>query len=164
MIITSGAGVKTIKLEDSRTIADALELRFSRGQLSYANGQIEGPTAYGGYALPLGAELLLGATHDRVDMADPYALRPEDDQKNLSSAHTFLNKDISLSGKDGRASLRVTTANTLPHITKIAPNLWVMTGLGSRGFSFAPLLAEQLMANLTGAPHALTPQVWERLS
>ena len=164
MIIANGAGVKNIQLEDRSTIAEILELRFSRGQLSYANGQIEGPTAYGGYALPLGAELLLGATHDRVDMADPYALRAPDDQRNLTGAHSFLNQDINLSGKTGRASLRVTTANTLPLIAEIAPNLWIMTGLGSRGFSFAPLLAEQLMAKLTGAPHALTPQVWERLS
>ena len=163
LIIASGAGVRTIHFEDGRTIADVLELRFSRGQLSWAKGQVDGPTAYGGYALPLGEDILLGATHDRVDMAEPYELRIKDDQRNLEGAHKYLNKNISLSEQKGRASLRVTTANTLPRITEIAPNLWVFTGLGSRGFSFAPLLADQLVAKLMSGPAAMTPQVWAKL-
>ena len=96
-------------------------------------------------------------------MVEPYELRIEDDQRNLEGAHKYLNKNISLSEQKGRASLRVTTANTLPRITEIAPNLWVFTGLGSRGFSFAPLLADQLVAKLMSGPAAMTPQVWAKL-
>ena len=157
MIIASGAGVKTITLEDKGTIASILALRFSRGQLSWGKGELQQTTAYGGYALPLGDEILLGATHDRLDARDPYELREQDNQKNLENAHLYLNKDIKLSDKKGRASLRVTTSNTLPRIIELAPNLWVMTGLGSRGFSFAPLLAEHLISHLIGKPTAITP-------
>lgn len=164
MMITSGAGVRDIRLEDGRSIAETLSLRFSRGQLSWAKGHLTDAAAYGGYALPLGDDILLGATHDRLDGDDPYEVRPEDDVKNLAGAQKYLNANLDLSGQKGRASIRVTTTDTLPRLTELAPNLWVMTGLGSRGFVFAPLLADHLIAHIMGLPSGVTPEVWEKFS
>ncbi|MEP6343997.1 MAG: tRNA (5-methylaminomethyl-2-thiouridine)(34)-methyltransferase MnmD [Maricaulaceae bacterium] len=159
MIVASGAGVKTIELEDQGTLADILALRFSRGQLTWANGPLEQATAYGGYAVNIDGDILLGATHDRLDGRDPYALRNEDDAHNLTMAKAFLGDGFKLSERKGRASLRVTTANTLPKVVEVAPRLWVMTGLGSRGFVFAPLRAEQIAAHLCGQPVAVAQEV-----
>ena len=164
MIIASGAGVREIKLGGKGTLAEILALRFSRGQLSWAKGRIDGPTAYGGYALTIGGDILIGATHDRLGGNDPYAARSEDDVKNLAGAQNFLNGALKLSGKTGRASIRVTTADTLPRLIEIETGLWVMTGLGSRGFVFAPLLADHLIAHLTGQPAAITPQALGKFS
>ena len=164
MIIASGAGVKTIELDGQGTLADILALRFTRGQLTWASGTLERATAYGGYALPLEGEVLLGATHDRLDDLPPYETREEDDQKNLVNAQTYLDAVLDLSKKPSRASLRVTTANTLPMVVELAHNLWVMTGLGSRGFVFAPLLADQLTAHLSSRPNAIAQKVWDKFS
>ena len=168
MIIASGAGVKTITLEtqdkEPNTLADILALRFSRGQLTWAKGDLESAVAYGGYALPLEEDILLGATHDRLDGSDPYEVRPEDDVKNLSGADKYLDQIMTHSGKPSRASIRVTTTDTLPRLIELAPNLWVMTGLGSRGFVFAPLLAEHLAAHLCGQPAAVTQSLWDKFS
>jgi len=167
MIIASGAGVRDIRLPNGQTIAAHLSLRFSRGQLTWAqdkSGAIKTPRAYGGYAVPLGGNILLGATHDRLDERDDYALRPEDDQHNIALAHHYLNKSIQPIDKNGRVSLRVTQASTLPLIIEIKPGLWVMTALGSRGFVFAPLLAHSLMTHLNGKAPCLTPKLWAKLS
>lgn len=167
MIIASGVGVRDIYLPSGDTIAAHLSLRFSRGQLTWAedkSGDVIMPTAYGGYALPLRGDVLLGATHDRLDERDDYALRPEDDQHNIALAHNYLNPSIKRVNKDGRVSLRVTTANTLPLIAEIGPGLWVMTGLGSRGFVFAPLLADHLISRILRKTPSLTPQLWDKLS
>ena len=164
MIVASGAGVKTIELEGQGRIADILSLRFTRGQLTWASGGVEVATAYGGYAVPLNGKILLGATHDRLGDRPPYELRIEDDQKNLTHAQAYLDTDLSLSKTPSRASLRVTTSNTLPLVVELAPNLWVMTGLGSRGFVFAPILADQLTAHLSRKPYVIAQDVWAKFS
>ena len=164
MIVASGAGVKTIELEGQGRIADILSLRFTRGQLTWASGGVEVATAYGGYAVPLNGKILLGATHDRLEDRPPYELRIEDDQKNLTHAQAYLDTDLSLSKTPSRASLRVTTSNTLPLVVELAPNLWVMTGLGSRGFVFAPILADQLTAHLSRKPNVIAQDVWAKFS
>jgi len=169
VIIASGAGVRDIKLTSGETIAQHLALRFSRGQLTWAQlntekGAINTPTAYGGYAIPIGEDILLGATHDRLDDRDDYELRPEDDDHNLEKARKYLDTPLTQVTKPGRASLRVTTANTLPLTIEIEDGLWVMTGLGSRGFVFAPLLAEQLMSHLMQKAPSVTPELWSKIS
>jgi tRNA 5-methylaminomethyl-2-thiouridine biosynthesis bifunctional protein len=43
----------------------------------------------------------------------------------------------------------------MPIAGEIAPGLFVLTGLGSRGFTTAPLLAEHVAALVLGAPSPL---------
>jgi len=105
-----------------------------------------------GYALNLNEAALVGATHDRLDDRDPFEIRPEDDDKNLSALAEISGKRVEPVNRPSRASVRVTSRDTLPILSKIneAPsnNVWAMTGLGSRGFTFAPLLAEALISHL----------------
>lgn len=164
MIIASGAGLRDIKLPSGETIAAHLSLRFSRGQLTWARGRVNASTAYGGYAIPMDDNILLGATHERLDSRDDYALRPEDDLHNLDQVRKYLDPSIQPLARKGRAALRVTTANTLPQVINLQPGLWVMTGLGSRGFVFAPLLAENLVSHLMQKAPSLTPALWGKFS
>jgi len=46
----------------------------------------------------------------------------------------------------GRAAVRATTANHMPLYGQVAPGLFYLTGLGSRGLMSAPYAARQLMA------------------
>jgi len=155
-LLAAGYGLKTL-LKD-RDIA----LRFSRGQLTWAEADIDAPMTYGGYALPLKDGLLLGATHHRLEGSDPFALRLEDDAANLEGFEKFTGGNAQLSEKPSRASVRVTTANTLPLIGEIDERLWLFTGLGSRGFVFAPLLAEAIVSKICGDPLPISKAVWDR--
>jgi len=142
-------------------------LRFSRGQLSWANAQNKclNPVSYGGYALSVREEILIGSTHDPVMAEDnPFALKREDDFKNFEQFEQSLGLKPVPSTTASRASVRVTTADTLPAIGKTRDNVRVLTGLGSRGFVFAPLLAEALVSEYFGDPLPLNTLVWEKFS
>ena len=133
-----------------RTLAPELAMRFSRGQLSWAKPVWEQPTAYGGYAINVGADTLIGATYDRLGAGDPFELRDEDDVRNLTALAEISGIDVEAASRQSRASVRVTTADTLPVIADLGESKWALTGLGSRGFTFAPLLAEALVSHLCG--------------
>jgi tRNA 5-methylaminomethyl-2-thiouridine biosynthesis bifunctional protein len=51
--------------------------------------------------------------------------------------------------------VRATTPDRMPLAGQVAPGLFVLGGLGSRGFTLAPLLAEQVAALALGAPSPL---------
>jgi len=157
MVIAAGWG--------SAALRPDLALRASRGQVSWAPGGAPiPPVAWGGYAAPVDGGLLFGATHDRgrIDVgADP-----ADDRRNfhalaqtLPSAANRLDSSLI----EGRAAVRATTADHLPVCGQAAPGLWVLGGLGSRGFLMAPLLGEHLAASMTGAPSPLPTALSARL-
>ena len=51
--------------------------------------------------------------------------------------------------------MRASAPDQLPLAGEAAPGLFVLTGLGSRGFATAPLLAEHVAALAMGAPSPL---------
>ena len=120
------------------------------------------PISYGGYALPMGGKILVGATHDRLDDGDPFELREADDARNLSGLAEVTGLTPKLAQHPSRASVRVTTADTLPRVLDLGDNRWAVTGLGSRGFVFAPLLAEALISHICAEPLPIARQVFSR--
>lgn len=147
-----------------RTLAPDLAMRFSRGQLSWAKPIWDKATAYGGYAINMDDAALIGATHDRLTASDPFELREEDDVKNLSTLAAISAKEVTPLPRKSRASVRVTTADTLPVIADLSENKWALTGLGSRGFTFAPLLAEALVSHICGEVGPLDRKLWAKFS
>lgn len=161
VILASGYGIRALLPES--------DFRFSRGQLSWTDGSLNHPVTYGGYAVPVGEHILLGATHERIfDHGDAFAIRAEDDASNLAQAQAqglHVGPDV----QPVRSSVRVNTADTLPRLfkantKKAGQDLWVLSGLGSRGFVFAPLLGEALVSAYLGEPSPLDRAVIERLS
>lgn len=160
LILACGYGIRAL-------MPDAA-LRFSRGQLSWADGTLKAPVTYGGYAIPIRDKVLLGATHDRLeDGVDPFALRKDDDQRNLAQAKD-QGLDLGPDVTSFRASVRVTTADTLPRMGEISlphkKRAHILTGLGSRGFVFAPLLGEALVSDYLGEPSPLEQNFTDRLN
>jgi tRNA 5-methylaminomethyl-2-thiouridine biosynthesis bifunctional protein len=51
----------------------------------------------------------------------------------------------------------------MPLVGETAPGLFLLTGFGGRGFTLAPLLAEQVAATVTGAPRPLARALARRL-
>jgi tRNA 5-methylaminomethyl-2-thiouridine biosynthesis bifunctional protein len=120
-------------------------------------------TAWGGYVAPTDTGFLFGATHDRDDVGTD--VRPEDSDRNravLAARFPDLARPIGATG--ARAAIRATTLDRLPICGAIGDGVYLLGGLGSRGFCVAPLLGEHLAAVIAGSPSALPAAFAERLS
>jgi len=127
-----------------------------RGQLTWADGAIQGAAAWGAYVAPTRDGIMFGATHDRGDAAGDW--RAADDARNilaLASRLPALAQRLEGVALKGRASVRAATPDRLPMAGWIAPGLAVLGGLGSRGFTLAPLLARHVAALGLGTPSPL---------
>ncbi len=146
---------------DTSSLIDGLPLQPVRGQATMAKVALDGaPAAWGGYAIPTRDGVLFGATHARGDASRD--LRPEDDARNLAElqkGRPALAARLAPAPKTARAAVRAATPDHTPLAGEIAPGLHVLAGLGGRGFTLAPLLAEAVAATALGAasplPHAL---------
>ena len=168
-VSTLPEGYDAVILACGDGIFDLLETR-GRFDLGPVRGQVEvAPAAeaprralsWGGYAVPMDVQgknggLLFGATHERGDRG--VDARAADRTRNLESLARIMPQRVAdIAGKElqSRASIRVMTRDYMPAIGEVAPGVYVLTGLGARGFCLAPLLAKALLADLTGAPSPL---------
>lgn len=139
-----------------------LELRPVRGQAETAAGTAPiVAAAWGGYAIPTRDGVLFGATHQRGDV--DVAPRDSDRDANLAALACVRPvlaarvRALPAAALESRAAVRATTPDHLPLAGPVPgrPGLWTLTGLGGRGFTWAPLLAEQVAAEIAGAPPPL---------
>ena len=142
-------------------LAPDLNLTPVRGQLTYTHAVgWQQATVFGAYVIPtLAGGVLLGATHDRDDTT-PEA-RPDDRRRNLAAVAAVLPdlaRGLGEAALEDWTAVRATTRDYFPLAGAAAapqPGVLVLTGLGSRGFCLAPLLAEHLAARALGAPSPL---------
>ena len=142
-----------------RDLAPSLPLSPVRGQVSMIRGP-EPPAAVmgAGYLIPTRDGLLFGATHDRDDV--DLSVRAADHDRNLdllAQVRPALAAQLAQAPWTGRASLRAACPDFLPLAGPLPgrPGLHVLSGLGSRGFCAAPLLAEHVAALALAAPSPL---------
>lgn len=138
-----------------------------RGQANWVEGVEAGPVAWGGYAAPTGSGLLFGATHDRGETGGGPS-----DEAGARNLATVAGRLPQLAGRiaaagpaQARTAVRATTPDRLP-LAGAAPGaegLFVLGGLGSRGFCVAPLLAEHVAALAMGAPSPLPADLAARV-
>ena len=135
----------------------AAGLKPVRGQLAWFDGPPPTPAVWGaGYAVPTRSGVLVGATHDRgrtdtvPDAGDQAQLLDR-----LTQVRPGLARGLDPRTGRSRAAVRAATPDHLPLCGPLADGLWCLTGLGGRGFAWAPLLAEHLAATVVGAPSPL---------
>ena len=151
IVIVAGYGIRELDAKDG------FSLRYTRGQLTWAEAvpRVIAPITYGGYALPLEGQLLLGASNEhlsRMEDLDPFALLEAADAENIETFEEATGFQAVKSDRASRSSVRVVSKETLPKFDEIDDRLWCLTGLGSRGFAFAPLLGEAIVSNICGDP------------
>jgi tRNA 5-methylaminomethyl-2-thiouridine biosynthesis bifunctional protein len=150
VVIASGWG--------AAALASSLPLAPVRGQADWTDAAEAPATAWGGYVAPMGPGLLFGATHDRGETdREPTAEASARNLATLAARLPVLAETLSRLGDiRSRTAVRATTLDRLPLAGAAgAPGLYVLGGLGSRGFCLAPLLAEHVAAIATGAPSPL---------
>ena len=107
---------------------------------------------------PDGPRWLMGASYER-DAKQP-TIKQQDHADNLSHLQTLLPQaaddltpQFSEGHAQGWAGIRCATPNRLPLVMPLdGTGLWLCTGMGSRGLSFAALCAELLAAQVHGEP------------
>ncbi|MGP4842494.1 bifunctional tRNA (5-methylaminomethyl-2-thiouridine)(34)-methyltransferase MnmD/FAD-dependent 5-carboxymethylaminomethyl-2-thiouridine(34) oxidoreductase MnmC [Marinobacter sp. 1Y8] len=131
-----------------------------------------------GYVNPVsGGQSLIGATFDLKNPSPDAST--ESNLENLSTLAAWLPDLIDASAIDtetlqGRVSFRCTTHDYQPAVGAVdignpdddssSASLFVLTGLGSKGLSFAPLLSEWLTDLITGQPECLEQRISSRLT
>jgi len=161
-----------------------LALQAIRGQVSW-NRHEPGtaaalpPFSVNGYgslapAVPLGGEAgglawVMGSSFERDNARAE--TRPEDDRHNFYRLQTLLPETArALAGQfeagqvQSWAGVRCATPSRLPALGPLAPGLWVCSGMGSRGLSFAALCGELLAARLHAEPLPLEQRLAEALA
>lgn len=134
----------------------ALPLTPVLGQANWVDSLDVRPVAWGDYVAPTGEGALFGATHDRNETE----VRTSEaaSARNLEAVRNRLPRladRLSQTSLHARAAIRATTPDRLPAAGRLDDDLHVLTGLGSRGFCAAPLLAEHVAAVALGAPSPL---------
>ena len=146
----------------ARRLLPTLALRPVRGQVSTAATPFDGaPAAWGGYAIPTREGVLFGASHGPGDAGDD--IRTQDAAANLerlkqgrpglAARVAALNPDR----RAERAAVRTALRDHLPAAGAMpgSEGLYVLGGLGGRGFTLAPVLAEHVAALIAGSPSPL---------
>lgn len=159
-------------------------IRPVRGQITQLQVPTEHPLqslrqviCHSGYLTPThNNHCCIGATFDKYHASAN--LKPSDDQENIAQQEQLLQFDFSsLTVAASRAGVRATTPDHLPlvgrvpyvndclhatpnHQSKAAvqqwQNLWLLSGLGARGLTSAPLAAEMIASELQQRPQPVT--------
>ena len=105
----------------------------------------------------------LGASFDRDPPQDWQAPRERDRADNLERmAQALPSLPVAATGRSW-VGLRATTPDHLPLAGLIGHSLGLLTGLGSKGFLYAPILSQCLVAEALGRPLPIEAWVWKAL-
>ena len=156
---------------DTASLLPESGLRPIRGQAEYVRAEVfnGSAAAWGAYAIPLrGGGALFGASHVRGDAADD--LRETDTAANLQAlevrrpALAERVHNLPPGALRACAAVRAATPDHLPLAGETdQPGVYVLSGLGGRGFTLAPLLAEHLAAQAVEGPSPLPVDLARRL-
>ena len=139
-----------------------------RGQASWTSTPhpLGAASAWGGYAIPTAdGGVLFGSSHIRNDWG--LEVRADEEAHNLKllaqgrpALSAAILADLAKAPLEARAGLRAATPDHLPLAGRLTVpgdgrGLYILAGLGGRGFTLAPLLAEHIAAETLGAPSPL---------
>jgi tRNA 5-methylaminomethyl-2-thiouridine biosynthesis bifunctional protein len=160
VVLAGGPASRRLAPNDS-----AAALMAVRGQASWTSAPypLGGACAWGGYAIPTAeGGVLFGSSHVRNDWG--VDLRTVDEDHNLSllaqgrpALAQAITAGLAAAPLKARASLRAATPDHLPLVGRLGAfeGVYILAGLGARGFTLAPLLAEHIVAETLGAPSPL---------
>ncbi|PHR66449.1 MAG: bifunctional tRNA (5-methylaminomethyl-2-thiouridine)(34)-methyltransferase MnmD/FAD-dependent 5-carboxymethylaminomethyl-2-thiouridine(34) oxidoreductase MnmC [Idiomarina sp.] len=171
LIVAAGANTSTLLAQWQ------IETQNVRGQVTQVaatevSASCPMVVCYKGYFTPAenhNGELThcVGATYNREFKQESYQnIEPADTEENLLTLQDNLAQawTLPLNAVNNRASLRNTTRDHLPACGWLTDNLGVVSGLGSRGFTSAPLCAELLVSQWLGEPQPLADALIKRLA
>ena len=165
--ITQATKIIVANAKDTFTLCPTLpSLTVIRGQMSWLPAPSNSPSlalGYGGYAATFKNDFLLGSSFVRDDECTDIRLTEHDSNLALLE-NNFPQLAAQLPPTttwQGRVSLRALPRDSMPIVGAVPQmdNVFVLAGLGSKGFSFAPLCAELLAAQMLGEALPMTDKL-----
>lgn len=161
------AGFQSELLDDTLFIC-----RKIRGQLSWARfaGTLDQPIKYDGYCASFNeneTQLLFGASFVRNNTSSEICTAEhQENLAKLTAALPDIAAKLDTSSITGKASVRAQTPDYHPLLGKITDksNIYTLYGMGSKGFSFAPLCGEILADLIDGTILPIHHTLLEKLS
>ncbi len=98
---------------------------------------------------------------------DSTECRDGDDQTNMTRINNLLKpvgESPSLIARKAWAGIRYATHDRMPHAGRIKGGVHVLTGFGSRGFTWAPLAAEVVLSDILGLSCPVERSLKKRMS
>jgi len=184
VVLAAGYASRALAARAEAENAGELALQAIRGQVSW--GQHEPGTAGALPAFPVnghgslapavplagkagGLSWVMGSSFERDN--SKAEIRPEDDHHNFSRLQSLLPdtaRALAAQFESGKvqswAGVRCATPSRLPMLGPLAAGLWVCSGMGSRGLSFAALCGELLAARLHAEPLPLEQRLADALA
>ena len=166
--ITQGTTVIVASAKNSVRLCPSLPpLTVIRGQISWvtvtqdpSQSALKCAIGYGGYTTTFQKNLLLGSSFIRDDLDTELRLGEHESNLNLLKEEIpqLAEKLAPITTWQGRASLRTLPRDSMPLVGLVPQmnDVFVLTGLGSKGFSFAPLCAELLAGQILGEALPMT--------
>jgi tRNA 5-methylaminomethyl-2-thiouridine biosynthesis bifunctional protein len=175
LILCAGPGTEALLSKATgRHQPLGVPLEGRAGQISLARAGQDVPdhaVAGGPYGAPFHGRLLFGATFDPWDLTqNPPPVSTEGHARNqvsLAKLLPDLAASLDLVNATGRTSVRTAAPDRLPiagPVPDAPPGLWMLGGLGSRGFTSAFLCAETIASQLMGEPSPLEDAVGDAVS
>ena len=158
IVLACAEGLKEIKQ------TSVFDLQYTQGQVSYINKSLlanipKANISFSGYITPpINDILTVGATYEKYNRKR-YDVSIEAHRENFDKIpkiirEMFFNKKI-LDDLKGKVSMRVSTYDRMPIMGEIEKNLYVLSGLGSRGMVWGPLLGDALASIILNQPSGL---------
>ncbi|WP_300556057.1 tRNA (5-methylaminomethyl-2-thiouridine)(34)-methyltransferase MnmD [Maricaulis sp.] len=148
--------------------ADHPDISPSAGQVAVFEADVPAqPVTWGHYACPTAdGRLLLGATHIKGEVAGPDAGAVQAFRAEALERLPELAGRLPETVVETWSGVRASTPDRLPVAGRWDRDDagWILSGLGSRGFAHAPLLAEQVLSEICAEPLALELSGAETLS
>ncbi|MFB2538563.1 MULTISPECIES: FAD-dependent 5-carboxymethylaminomethyl-2-thiouridine(34) oxidoreductase MnmC [unclassified Acinetobacter] len=145
-------------------------LKAIRGQVSWCDVRLieqKHAYSYSGYLTQVNDhQLVLGASfHPNRDDDDVLFADHQHNFDLVQQALPKLTEQLpDIEQWQGRASIRTQTADYFPIVGKVAQGeIYALTGLGSKGFLFAPLCVEVLLAEMLGESSPVPYSLWQKL-
>lgn len=169
VVVAAGVGVMHLMADQN------WPLRANRGQLAYLAALTPSPqvpVSYGGYISPLvdlGEDQhghVLGATYARRDElpgAEWEVVRETDTLEMIDNLQAHLPEISAGKAIGGRTSLRATIRDYMPLAGRVTGKVYVLGGLGSRGFLTAPILGGLIAAQIAGGALPLDEDIIQAL-
>lgn len=153
IVVANGAGMPAML---GNLMIDGIALDITSGQVSHipvtpASAHLDVGLSFGGYLTPaVDGFHEAGATFDRDPCDDVTIAGHQHNLQLLPPCLRPLFTGIEAQNLTGRTSRRASTPDRNPVWGSIGENVFVLGALGARGFTFGPLLGDQLGALILG--------------
>ncbi|WP_300528056.1 tRNA (5-methylaminomethyl-2-thiouridine)(34)-methyltransferase MnmD [Maricaulis sp.] len=158
--------VLPIRPQGEFCVIDARGYQAAHADISPSAGQVAvfdaeppvQPITWGHYACPTpDGQLLLGATHIKGDQPGSAKEAEQAFRQDALDVLPELAAGLATDSVSGWSGVRASTPDRLPVAGRWSSEAtdWVLSGLGSRGFAHAPLLAEHILSQICGEPSPL---------